>query len=384
MNLHKSHRNEAVRFIDKNDKQTMVEMSIRRLSDLTTDDGEFDDSIAGFGDIRREYQNAIKSMCSCESVIETLRKQLSDKDEIIASKDVELASKDEIVLTKDDRIASLEKKIIEMSLELASTKASHEELQLRHKTQSDALSDSLMTMARYRPKSVASSSRRRRESDPTPSRIGTSSSTQPPPEHAEDANTAQHVRKPSLIVDFAHRRKSYAPQKRSSSIGNDEKLLSVHFSPSQDWRFYERPDEDACKKLFYATKDYDEMREARRRDVKDVHMRYDLLCGSAATTRSSRAVATSASNDASMASDPELFGSASLLGIEDLLDADVTDKLLRRREECIAAVLDEQARQRDSGGEADPNRIAHLSQIRSAWSVRRAVKIASYLYSNGP
>lgn len=113
--------------------------------------------------------------------------------------------------------------------------------------------------------------------------------------------------------------------------------------------------------MFYAGIEYNEMKEARRRAVKDVHMRYELLSSGA------------------HCDDDEGFRSCTLIGIENILTPDIVEKLVIRRTECIRAVLDEQARQDDSG-EYDPDRLAHLSLIRSVGAAKRARQIASHEY----
>ena len=79
--------------------------------------------------------------------------------------------------------------------------------------------------------------------------------------------------------------------------------------------------------------------------------------------------------------DDEVFRICTLIGIENILNPDIVETIVRRRSECIHAVLDEQARQDDSG-EYDPDRLAHLSQIRSVGAAKRARKIASHQYAS--
>jgi len=79
--------------------------------------------------------------------------------------------------------------------------------------------------------------------------------------------------------------------------------------------------------------------------------------------------------------DDEVFRICTLIGIENILTPDIVEELVRRRSECIRAVLDEQARQDDSG-EYDPDRLTHLSQIRSVGAAKRARKIASHQYAS--
>ena len=60
----------------------------------------------------------------------------------------------------------------------------------------------------------------------------------------------------------------------------------------------------------------------------------------------------------------------------------IVEKAMKcRKNGLYREVLEEQARQDDSG-EYDPDRLAHLSQIRSVGAAKRARKIASHQYAS--
>lgn len=230
----KCHQNERLEI-----RHVEVKELMRGVSDLTD---EFDFSEF---DLRQEYENAVGYLVSCQSTIKTLREQNASKDEQIASRDMLIASKDELIASKEEQIASLEEKMVQMSLELASTKACKDELQHRLKTpseDSDVSPESLMAVAKYRPISTASNPIKSHPSSTSVSMPQIAYHTQghinqrKKPFHSQDCfnnSPVDTMKRKSLIVDFAHLRKSYVSTKAEKS---------VQFSPVQDVRFYERPD----------------------------------------------------------------------------------------------------------------------------------------------
>jgi hypothetical protein len=138
----------------------------------------------------------------------------------------------------------------------------------------------------------------------------------------------------------------------------------VQFSSTCDIRFYERNDQDYGSELFFSDVEEEAMTEAMYQAVEEVHTRRHELLLSSSTSSSSL------EEDV----DDDEFGSCSLTGIENLLSQDIVEKIERCRDECVCAVLKEQASQASSGL-IDPERLARVSRHHSKWSVKRSRKI---------
>lgn len=153
-----------------------------------------------------------------------------------------------------------------------------------------------------------------------------------------------------LVDDFAHRRTSYITPKVKSK-------RSVQFSTVQDVRLYERSNDVYVIEMFYSEAEINEMRMAKRREIKDVHKRFILLKSSGYISES------------------ECFEGCVFTGIESFLTPELIQQSKRCKRACWHAVLKEQAMQR-AAGEYNPHELAKASQIRSMWAVKRAEKIA--------
>mmetsp|Transcript_38825 Transcript_38825/g.83649 ORF Transcript_38825/g.83649 Transcript_38825/m.83649 type:complete len:352 (+) Transcript_38825:520-1575(+) len=99
-------------------------------------------------DLRQDYENAIKCLIQCESLIGTLHDQLASKDNQIATlkETIERISPEplqERLISQSDEIARLEDKLVQMSLDLASTKTREDELQHQLKTSFTSISPSI-------------------------------------------------------------------------------------------------------------------------------------------------------------------------------------------------------------------------------------------------
>mmetsp|Transcript_1091 Transcript_1091/g.1904 ORF Transcript_1091/g.1904 Transcript_1091/m.1904 type:complete len:324 (-) Transcript_1091:186-1157(-) len=101
-------------------------------------DLNFSSGSLGSFDLPKNYQNAIECLIQCDSVINSMERQLKSKDEQIASLEqaqsktthddqVRLRSLQKKLASKDDRIAALEEQVVKLSFELASLKAFEDE-----------------------------------------------------------------------------------------------------------------------------------------------------------------------------------------------------------------------------------------------------------------
>lgn len=152
-----------------------------------------------------------------------------------------------------------------------------------------------------------------------------------------------------LIVDFAPRRMSSVKHKVKKT---------VNFSSVQSVGFGALTHESDVSKLFYSKEDVYNMKRARRRAVKKVRQRHEMIASGQCF------------ND-------EVFNSCSWVGIENLLTPGIIKKTVTSRDQCVHAVLEEQMRQA-AYGECDPFRLAHVSHLSSKWAVNRAKKIGFY------
>mmetsp|Transcript_33258 Transcript_33258/g.59894 ORF Transcript_33258/g.59894 Transcript_33258/m.59894 type:complete len:163 (+) Transcript_33258:123-611(+) len=150
-----------------------------------------------------------------------------------------------------------------------------------------------------------------------------------------------------LIVDFPQ-------QRRSNSFAGSNKIVrkTVHFSPMNELRSFERNDNMNTGNIWYSDNEYKAMRIANIQAVQDVR-RIDL------------------SPSSNLVDGAEALEDCVTTGIENLLTSSITKKSKARRAQCSNAVLDEQERQ-DSSGEYDSIKLACVSNHYSKWSTRRA------------
>ncbi|KAL7537855.1 hypothetical protein ACHAWF_005919 [Thalassiosira exigua] len=116
-----------------------TEAVLRRASELSAAHSDGLDDL----DLRQSYDDAVDCVFKCESIIVNLERQLKAKDERIAELEAAAGSGPsarEELDAKDERIAGLEEKLVSMSLELASTKASEDRLQLKLTQSNSSLS----------------------------------------------------------------------------------------------------------------------------------------------------------------------------------------------------------------------------------------------------
>jgi len=130
----------------------------------------------------------------------------------------------------------------------------------------------------------------------------------------------------------------------------------VRFAPFRECHFYEPQHKSDHSKLFYKKHDYRDMRIANHEAVMDVQKKFLPLLLASKSKSSSHGVDF----------DPDV-----IFGNEKLLTPNLIKKTSVARKNCVSAVLQEQARQHESG-RADPDAIAHASQQYSKAAVRRA------------
>ena len=149
-----------------------------------------------------------------------------------------------------------------------------------------------------------------------------------------------------LIVDFPQ-------QRRNNSFAGSNKRVrkTVHFSPMNELRSFERNDNMNTCNIWYSNKEYKAMRIASIQAIQDVR-RIDF------------------SPSSNLVDGAEALEDCVTTGIENRLTPGTTKKSKARRAQCLNAVLDEQERQ--DSGEYDPIKLACVSKHYSKWSTRRA------------
>ena len=147
-----------------------------------------------------------------------------------------------------------------------------------------------------------------------------------------------------LIVDFAHRRRSYTEPA--------DVKKTVHFSPLAEVRFYECLHEPDAREQYFNKDDYKKFRKAHQRDLEKAH-------------RISLDLSKSDEDD-----------ECTLTGFENVRTPGIMSKTLQRKKDVRRAVLNEQKYQKESGY-CDPEMIAYVSRCHSEAGVIQALRFGS-------
>lgn len=153
----------------------------------------------------------------------------------------------------------------------------------------------------------------------------------------------------SLIVDF--------PERRTSSADTQAEAKRVRFSPTARIQYFQGSEKSDSSRLYYSEDEYQEMKAARWRAIRNLHRRY-----------------------LAMSSGERPIQDLEFTGLENFLNREIAQRMTNRRKALLRDVLLEQARQ-GGLGECDPTEIARVARHHSQSSVKRAEKIASFTLS---
>ena len=156
-----------------------------------------------------------------------------------------------------------------------------------------------------------------------------------------------------LIVDFAHKRRSF--------IETKDVKKAVKFSPLAEVRFYKSLDEPDVKERYFSKEDYKAFQKVNVKAVKKLHQRYfSHLSGEGPKFQEEK--------------DEDL--DCILTGLENLLSPIIIQQTVQRKKGVRQAVFNEQKYQKEHG--YDPLMIACVSRCHSASGVKRAQRIGTF------
>lgn len=168
----------------------------------------------------------------------------------------------------------------------------------------------------------------------------------------------------ALIVDFPqarHHLPSEHHRRHRGSAKRPRKSRAVQFSSNCEVRFYTKPDVVDARELRYCDEDFRSFKRRNQIEVLNFRARY-----AASASRKGAGEKDDGDDDA--------FQGCVLTGIEHLLTNDLIEKIIARKKGCVAALLEEQMRQR-AAGYYDADGLARAVRPITKRSAMRAQKV---------
>lgn len=138
-------------------------------------------------------------------------------------------------------------------------------------------------------------------------------------------------------------------------------MRRVRFAPKSNLRFYERQAEAYRGELYCTPEDYKIYKKGSQIEVQGFRRKLLISKKTGPTTKEDSEA---------------LFRECNLVGVEHLLTPDLIRKIVARKASRVAAVLEEQRRQNESGL-FDPHAIAEASLQHSKRAAQRARKVGT-------